>query len=377
MTYNTEEFPLSKIADVEAFRIEMISALNYVGVQCSITTSIHDLPDLIMKIGGVNTSNWPVDMSSINYNSTDSRIACYRYIGHCFDANQGLVPNYKQILNFNSLVSRIVNVELPKSRNKIAEWNVKTTVQKSNTTGFFYVWEGAFVPKIDTSGATTFQEWFRGAGNVVYIPVLNTINVTNMLYAYRDCGSVRELPEFDCRNVMNIEQDNGANGGSAYIFGMKNIGYDPSTQLPHTMNSVYQLISYMGISVYNNGNITWWAPCSGTIFKYPMYFDKVQRNTKAAGGITNGQQFNVLSMDAIYGYDKNLELINTPISANSIENIIDSIRDLSDNPEDVDWVPSFNISSSLYNDSNRWSSSYKQAILDKGWDFRVDGTSVR
>jgi len=377
MNYNTEEYPLSKIADVEAFRIEMISALNYVGVQCSYNTSIHDLPNLIMKIGGVNTTGWPVNMSSINYNTSDSKAACYRYVEQCFATGQGLVPNYKEILNFNSLVNRITNVELAKSRAKLSEWNNKTTQQKNNTTGMFKEWSGAFVPKIDTTEATTFQEWFRGTGNIVYIPLLNTINVTNMLYAYRDCASIRELPEFDCRNVVNIEQDSGSNGACTYIFGMKNIGHDPSTNTTHTMNSIYQLISFMGTSVYENGNISWWAPCSGTIFKYPIYLYRVQRNTKASGGITNGQQFNVLSMDAIYEYDKNLDIVNAPISANSLENIIDSIRDLSDNPEDVDWVPSFNISSSLYNDSNRWSSTYKQAILDKGWDFKVDGTSVR
>jgi len=356
--YNKIEYPLSKISDLEKLRVDIIDALNEVGVACDASTSFHDLPDYILKIGGTNTSNWPLDLSSIGYNANDCRTASYRYMLSCLrDENS----NQRSYLNLSNLINTAINTEIPKSRIIANMWNSYPSSYKATKEMMFYNWDGAFCPMIDTTDARTMTNWFNGASKLVYVPLLNTANVTRFGGVFaNNTHNLLEWPEFDLRSVDAAESIYYNGTGYAYICGFKNFGRDPSTGTLNQIDSIYADFMFFAV---NAG--AWWYPCHGGILVHPMWFYKPGRGDLAVF------YMNILSCDALYYYDTDLNIqSSTDISYNALYNIITSIADVSNDP-DVTWTPKFRIKTSVHNNSDVWDPTFDRMLQDKGWAIEI------
>ena len=357
--YNKIEYPLSKISDLEKLRVDIIDALNDVGVACDASTSFHDLPDYILKIGGTNTTNWPLNLSSIGYTAEDCRRASYRYMLSFMIDNTTSTRSY---LNLSNLITSAISIELPKSIAKANSWNSLSSSQQANKDSFFSGWDGAFCPYIDTTNATTMNNWFLNASKLVHIPLLNTANVTNIggLFAF-DTHCLHEWPEFDLRNMTECESIYYNGRGNAYICGLKNFGKDPSTGTVHQMGSIYAIFMFFG------GNAgEWWNPCHGGIIVHPMWLYKPRRN-----GIDAGYSLNIISCDAFYYLTHGFHISGSNISYNSLYNIITSVADVSNDP-DVTSTPVLEVSSALHNNSDVWDPAFDSMLQAKGWSVQVN-----
>ena len=343
---------------MEKLRVDIISALNYVGVNCPSNTSFHDLPDYILKIGGTDTSNWPINLSSIGYNAEDCRRASYRYmLGHLYDHDS----YSKSYLNLSNLITMAIRDELPKSIEKANYWNSLTAEQQSTLTGLFNNWDGAFCPYIDTTNATDMESWFNNASKLVHVPVLNTVNVTNVhgLFAW-NTRWLREFPEFDLRSVTTCESIYYDSHGTAYICGLKNLGRDPSTGTIHNMGSVYATLMFFGYDAAK-----WCYPVNGGILVYPMWFRKPSR-----GGITTDWGANIISCDALYELDTNFRISGNDISYNSLYNIITSVADVTYD-SDVTWTPTITVNRELHENTDVWDPAFDSMLQAKGWAVNI------
>lgn len=63
-----------------------------------------------------------------------------------------------------------------------------------------------YLPKIDTSGKTSFAEWLLNCNALVAIPMIDTSSATSVLSMCEGCGSLRCFPPLDFSNVTNISR---------------------------------------------------------------------------------------------------------------------------------------------------------------------------
>lgn len=230
----------AQISELENIRKEIISALNEVGVTTPANTTYDELPNYVMKIGGVDTTGWPIDMSSIGYTAEDSRRACYRYICKMIDES----PD-KGFLNFENL-KRDIQKEIELSKEKIYDWNA--LLDKTNASNFFDYWPGKFPPMLDTSNVTVFDGFFMHTSCVHY-PLYDTSNATSTAAMFHNSNTPHEIPEFDFRNSDNFEFGYGGSFWNTYIFSPKNIGVTPPI-------SYYTMLGMLAAG--SNG--WWWNP---------------------------------------------------------------------------------------------------------------------
>jgi hypothetical protein len=363
MIPNTIEYPLSKVSELEELRVEIIKALNYVGVSCPSNTSFHDLPDYVMMIGGTDTSRWPIDLSAIGYDAEDCRRASYRYLERRIREDSG--NNSNSYLNLSNIIDDALYKEIPKSILKANEWNNLSAQAKGERNGFFNTWDGAFCPYIDTTDARNMDGWFDNAHGLVHVPLLNTINAVSIqgLFAH-DTQYLMEYPEFDCRNVVNVESIRYDSFTPTYIFGLKNIGYDPSTNTYHSLESCYCMLMFAG---WSTGG--WWCPTRGMIVVHPIWLYNIQKGNQY-GNIDGGWGINVNSIDALYHYDHDFYLSSDNISYNSLVNLATTVRDVS-NDTDREWTPTISIHTDLYNNPDKWTPAIESTFRTKGWAINV------
>lgn len=340
---------ISKIDKLEKFKNEMISALKYVGVYCDSSTSIHDLPDLIMQIG-TGSKGFPVSMSRIGYDSFDTRCANYRYVCHrIYDFRDG---TEWEVLNMDTLVSDI-NSEISKSASK----------GYPRRNDYFRDWDGCFPAYGNTSNLTSFEYMFYNAPNIVYIPPYDTRNVTSF-YNVGFNKIIHEIPEFDCIKAEDMQLV--LEGSQYYIFGLKNIGADSSVQI----TQCWRMLCGIGFDVKDTTGP--WAPCRGAIIRHSMRLYKVQPGVGNDGSPTATIGANILGCEGFFELDKSLDLSYSKyISRNSLENIVNSVRDvaaLRDTDEELGWTPELILPRSVASDSTRWDNTdLPRRLRAKGW----------
>lgn len=61
------------------------------------------------------------------------------------------------------------------------------------------------IPKLDTSGYTSFSSFFSGFSNMETIPLLNTGNATNLYDMFYNCSSLKTIPLIDTSKVTRTE----------------------------------------------------------------------------------------------------------------------------------------------------------------------------
>ena len=61
-----------------------------------------------------------------------------------------------------------------------------------------------YLPKIDTSGVTSMENFFQKCFAMVAIPKLDTSNVTNMNGIFKECHLLTSIPSMDTSNVTNM-----------------------------------------------------------------------------------------------------------------------------------------------------------------------------
>lgn len=255
----------NQISKLERVRKEIISALNDVGVYTPANTTYDDLPDYVMKIGGVDTTNWPVDMSSIGYTAEDSRRASYRYICDRIDKS-----NDTGFLNIDNL-KNLIGEELQLSRQKLSQW-------AGNANNFFDNWPGKFPPMLDTSNCTNF-EGFLSHTACVHYPLYDTSNAVKTGAMFHWSETPHEIPEFDFGKATNFEFGYGGSFASTYIFSPKNIGKTPP-------ESYYCMLGMLGMFCPGH----WWSPIG---FRY----DSDEATLYTGAIITNMINFNPYNVD--------------------------------------------------------------------------------
>lgn len=63
-----------------------------------------------------------------------------------------------------------------------------------------------YLPKIDTSGRTSFASWLLDCGALVAIPMIDTSSATTVQAMCEGCGSLCCFPPLDFSNVVNISR---------------------------------------------------------------------------------------------------------------------------------------------------------------------------
>lgn len=63
-----------------------------------------------------------------------------------------------------------------------------------------------YLPKIDTSGKTSFAQWLLDCHALVAIPMIDTSSATSVQAMCEGCGSLRCFPPLDFSNVTNISR---------------------------------------------------------------------------------------------------------------------------------------------------------------------------
>lgn len=309
-----------QISELETIRTEIISALNYVGVITPANATYDELPDYVMKIGGVNTTNWPVDMSSIGYSTEDSRRACYRYMCYKIDNDNGDIGFF----NIDNLKG-LINDEIQLSLQKLSQWS-------GDAENFFDGWSGKFPPMLNTSNCTNFQGFLTNTSCVHY-PLYDTSNATHIHGMFHRSNTPHEIPEFDFRNATTFEFGYGGSFWNTYIFSPKNIGVTPPT-------SYYTMLGMLAAGC----NDWWWRPIDGgAIITNKPVVDI--RNLDGGGYDWRANFFetapNILACEGFENYRYSLDLGSTTscgspedlyskvrISHNSFYNIINGLKDV-------------------------------------------------
>ena len=302
-----------KIDDIEQFRRDVIDALRYAGIDVSTNAHLSELPNKIIKLGGVDPSGlFPANMSSIGYDSVDSYRASYRFM------SMKLRNQDYECLDISTMVDKI-NEELEYSIEKYNAWPSTFTGEVDNRPShYFDGWNHSFPPKFDTSTCEDFSYMFantgeasrnRPGGNLCYIPTYNTTactNPTGMFHA--GGGNIHELPEFNFIDCTTFEDFAGGLGlPDVYLYLPYNVGFKPLT-------SMWCMLGYMG-----QGHNEFWSPCKGAIIKYPLNVPNIDN----VGGMWQpGVPPTLISIDAFSGYNRNLELQYSPdLSYNSVKNL--------------------------------------------------------
>ena len=262
------------------------------------------VPDSGYNLSGVDVNvdvaPTPVQEKSVSIteNGTTSIVPDAGYNLSKVDVNVNVAPkksviNVEQVKFTNASVidDNIEIVGLKSCRQMFLNCLGLTSIPKmdtSNVTSMYQMFYGCSrltsIPEMDTSNVTSMYQMFEGCSELTSIPKMDTSNVTNMYEMFYDCSRLTSIPEMDTSNVTNMYQ---------MFYGCSILTSVPQLNMSNVKNIV---------SMFNS--------C-------PKLSD--------LGGLTNmGKSFT----SAI-----TLNISSSPLTNQSVQNIIDTIFDMNLNTQ--------------------------------------------
>lgn len=173
-----------------------------------------------------------------------------------------------------------------------------------------------YLPKIDTSGRTSFASWLLGCGALVAIPMVDTSSATTVQAMCEGCGSLICFPPLDFSNVTNISRLFYDCGCLTYI---PPLNTSKATNWSYFCRYAYalQTISALDTSAATNFNYTF-NNCTSLSTVRPLDVEKV---TSANGtfGACNGAR-------NVFLKGLNRSLVLSSISALTKESLLYTIN---------------------------------------------------
>ena len=110
------------------------------------------------------------------------------------------VPDWTQ-LGYTNTPQQIIN-DFNYSKTIIDNWDNTIT---DLTLKFNSDKKLVYMPLVDTSNVTNFNNTFSSCEYLVEVPLLDTSNTTNMGYIFNGCTNLKSIPLFDTSNVTTMQ----------------------------------------------------------------------------------------------------------------------------------------------------------------------------